>query len=185
MISGVAGIYQFKNMKTGRFYIGSTMDLANRKSDHYFKAKNNRHNNPKIQKDFLKYGREAFKFFVLERIVEPDLLEEREQFWINKFNKKCLYNICVDIGIRKRTSKSNHPNAGQGFGRKLPKETCLKMSAYRTGRPMSDQARKNMSAARIGIVFSKTHRAKLGAWQKGITKAERIQRGILRRNKHG
>ena len=93
------GVYQIKNRRNGKLYIGSTKNLPGKINSHKFQLKNDLHPNREMQKEFREIGEEGFSFDVLDRL-EPkeDLnydyseeLKTLEAMWIEKlqpFNEK-------------------------------------------------------------------------------------------------
>lgn len=53
-------IYKIECLKTGRVYIGQTIDFEQRILNHYYRLKAGKHNVPLMQEDFDKYGWSAF-----------------------------------------------------------------------------------------------------------------------------
>lgn len=80
-------IYQIQNIVTGQSYIGQTIDIFRRKRTHYDRLRGKRHDNPKLQASWNKYGEENFRFeyweFELTNIAELDKLECE---YIDKFD---------------------------------------------------------------------------------------------------
>lgn len=66
-------IYKITNIKTGQNYIGQTINLNQRKTRHFSTLRNNRHDNPKMQASWNKYGEENFTF---EYWTFPDITRE-------------------------------------------------------------------------------------------------------------
>jgi hypothetical protein len=90
-----SGIYCILNTRNGLKYIGLSDNLINRFNTHKSKLRRNIHPNPHLQYSWNKYGGESFTFLAIES-VSVDRLEEREQYWINKFktrDRKYGYNI--------------------------------------------------------------------------------------------
>jgi group I intron endonuclease len=93
------GVYQIKNKRNGKVYIGSTKNLLGKINSHKFQLKNDLHPNREMQKEFREIGEEGFSFDVLDRL-EPkeDLnydyseeLKTLEAMWIEKlqpFNER-------------------------------------------------------------------------------------------------
>lgn len=91
-----AGIYMIENTKNGKVYIGQTKKLNRRKNYHFRELKRENHRNPYLQRSFNSYGREAFRFVVLENCDDSDNLTDKEQKWIDRFdslNKEKGYNL--------------------------------------------------------------------------------------------
>lgn len=84
------GIYQIKNIKNNKIYIGQSMDVEDRIKNHLKQLKSNKHKNYKLQEEFNSYGEHCFQASVLEE-CEPHLLTRREgilchenEVWDNK-----------------------------------------------------------------------------------------------------
>lgn len=73
-----SGVYKILNLQTGRFYIGSAIDLAKRKSTHF----NNRLHNSRLKKSFEKYGNKNFSWIILE-YCKPEQCLIREQYYLD------------------------------------------------------------------------------------------------------
>lgn len=69
-----AAIYSITNLKTGRVYIGETIDVLNRYAKHQEDLRNCTHTNQSLQNDYLTYGYDNFTFRILEYIPVPDTL---------------------------------------------------------------------------------------------------------------
>lgn len=61
----ICGVYALINTVTGKSYVGSGKDLANRKAHHFCQMRHNRHKNHLIQADHDRYGAESFRFSTL------------------------------------------------------------------------------------------------------------------------
>lgn len=69
-----AAIYSITNLKTGRVYIGETIDVLNRYAKHQESLRTCTHTNQSLQNDYLTYGYDNFSFRILEYIPVPDTL---------------------------------------------------------------------------------------------------------------
>jgi group I intron endonuclease len=87
-----AGIFQIKNIKTGKILLGSSTNLHGPLNKHRFMLSIGKHDNAVLQKDWNQFGADAFVFEILE-IVKPaddpifnldDELTLLEQIWIEK-----------------------------------------------------------------------------------------------------
>ena len=79
------GIYQITNKINGKKYIGQSRDIARRLREHKSKE-----SNPRLKKDFEKFGINAFSFDVLEE-CELNELDIKERWYISQIKPK--YNI--------------------------------------------------------------------------------------------
>lgn len=83
-----------KNIKNNKSYIGQSIDIKNRWMRHKSELNNNNHINNHLQFAWNKYGEDYFSFIVLEE-CPIELLDEREIFYINKFDSlNNGYNLC-------------------------------------------------------------------------------------------
>jgi len=121
------GIYIIINLVNDKVYVGSSQDVKQRIRLHRSQLKKNIHGNSHLQNSYNKYGKDSFKFEIIEETTIADL-EIREQFFIYKLksnNRDCGYNKRVVAGTnrgvkwseesKKKLSKSKkgitmHPN---------------------------------------------------------------------------
>lgn len=81
------GIYKITNLINGKCYIGQSRDINKRLNAHKtsaFDVLNHSYNNH-FYKSIRKYGLENFSFEIIEE-CSIDQLNEREIYWIDKFN---------------------------------------------------------------------------------------------------
>ncbi len=98
-IPNASGIYKIICTANKRIYIGSTVNLRQRKNEHWSDFKRNQHPNRHLQRAWNKYGEQAFIFEVLEQVLTISLTA-REQYWLNKlkpFGHKG-FNIAREAG---------------------------------------------------------------------------------------
>ena len=79
-----SGIYQILCVPTGKVYIGSAVNLRQRWHDHYTRMRARTHNNEHIQRAWDKYGERAFVFSIVEMVMFPEYLLDREQHWMDE-----------------------------------------------------------------------------------------------------
>lgn len=104
------GIYIIKNLRSGKFYIGSAADITTRWRNHRAKLRGNKHRNEHLQRAWNKYGESAFKFQILE-YCPINILREREQHYLDTYSKSSeSYNIALvataPMQGRKRTKEA-------------------------------------------------------------------------------
>jgi group I intron endonuclease len=133
-----AGIYKWINNQTGKFYIGSSVNLYKRflfylniKSIHRYKSKSI------IYSSLSKYG---YKNFTLEIIEYCDIKETivREQYYIDTYKPK--YNIlnlaASSLGFKHsdltkiQMSLNNTKDKNPLFGKKHTEQSKIKMSLF-------------------------------------------------------
>ena len=77
-----SGVYMFTCLVNNKRYIGESNKPERRRKEHLYSiSQGKRLSNPEMKEDMLKYGRDKFKFEILE--LTPNH-KEREQYWINK-----------------------------------------------------------------------------------------------------
>lgn len=79
------GIYSIINITNGKRYIGLSRYCEKRYQQHCRKLNNNKHQNIHLQRAWNKYGKQNFRFEILEYCSE-DLLSDREQYWIDYYD---------------------------------------------------------------------------------------------------
>ncbi len=91
-----SGIYKITNLKTGKFYIGSSKQIERRWWEHKDNLKNNCHINPRLQHSWNFYGADQFEFNIIEDVIDETQLLIREQYYLDTFKphiKGIGYNI--------------------------------------------------------------------------------------------
>src|SRR6185295_2982344 len=79
------GIYAIVHVDSGRRYVGSSLSVARRWSDHRRDLRGRRHPNRPLQRAWTACGESAFRFEVLERVDDVTQLLVREQAHIDKY----------------------------------------------------------------------------------------------------
>ena len=126
-----SGIYIIQNTTNRKTYVGSAVNILRRWYDHRSNLRRNEHENPHLQRAWIKYGEASFQFSVIEEIADTSLLVSAEQDWIDTCSPE--YNICRV--------------AGSHLGTKHSAEAKAKMSAAKLGGKQSPEHRKNHSIA--------------------------------------
>lgn len=138
----ICGIYYIFNTKTNKYYIGSSVDIKRRFNEHKKHLKYNNHVNPHLQSTYNKYGLNALKFNILEQ-CEESLLEEKENYYINKYksnDSRYGYNIAI------------------AYHGKMKQEVKDKISKSNKGRVFSEEHKRKLSESHKGMK----------AWNKGL-----------------
>jgi len=78
----VCGIYRMTNTQTGKFYIGSSVDIRGRWYKHLSHLRRGIHANAHLQAAFTQSGEDAFLFQLVEA-CEPGALLALEQYHID------------------------------------------------------------------------------------------------------
>jgi group I intron endonuclease len=152
-----------KNKINGKMYIGSSVNINKRWTEHKNALKDNKHHSVKFQRSYNKYGEHNFEFCVIEYIEDKINLIKREQYYIDFYKAEEIgYNIC--------------PTAGSSLGRITSDETKQKLKVANIGKKPSEETKKKMSEnnARIwkGKKFSKEYKEKISIGKKDKYKGE-------------
>ena len=102
-----AGVYQVKNIATGKILLGSSLNLGGPLNRHKFMLKIGSHTNKALQKDWDELGPDQFVFEILEEVKRKDdpsfnLKDELtllEMIWLEKLQPfgECGYNVNANI----------------------------------------------------------------------------------------
>jgi hypothetical protein len=79
------GIYAIENTKTKRVYVGQSVHIHKRFSQHLRELEKGTHHSQKLQEAFDEHGAESFTLTILE-ICEKEQLHQKESEWIIKFD---------------------------------------------------------------------------------------------------
>lgn len=109
----MVGIYKITNTKNGKVYIGQSVDLTSRINNHKRDLRRNKHVNSLLQKDYNKFGEDAFTFEPIYR-CRSIYLDQAEKFYIDKYNatdRLLGYNIAPGYGksMKADTWKKDKP----------------------------------------------------------------------------
>lgn len=125
-------IYAIQCVETGKVYIGCTEDFETRIRTHFvelLKGEKTRFVDRETgrvksdwQKDFDRFGKDAFKVFILEKDVKPSNAYERETYWMEYYgarNSKFGYN--TNSGQIQKPKIVVEPGMPDRMACKLPK----------------------------------------------------------------
>jgi group I intron endonuclease len=167
IIPDSSGIYRITCTTTGKFYIGSAINLRKRLYEHFRTLRLSTHSNSKMQHAFNKYGEQSFTHEIIELVLSPFLID-REQYWIdtlqavkNGFNlsptadSRLGYVFSPESREKMRQSHLGKPSNRIGY--KASPETCERIGASKRGKP----------STRIGYKASPETCAKVSASKRG------------------
>lgn len=80
-----SGIYRCLCTANNKSYIGQSVNVRIRKRTHERLLENNKHKNIHLQNAYNKYGKECFKWSVLE-YCDKEKMDEREMYWIKYYD---------------------------------------------------------------------------------------------------
>lgn len=173
-------IYMIVCIPTKKRYIGQTIVklLTSRISQHWSDAKSKRDGCIKLQNEIRKYDsefkRKNFYYGIIEEIdATQDVINLREEFWINKFNT-------IEEGLNIKEGGKNGKHSAETIEKikkaksKTSIETRNKMSESQKGKKLSEETKRKISDANKGeknYFFGKhltdAHRRKISEVQKG------------------
>ena len=132
------GIYCITNTINGKQYIGQSINIPKRWSEHKRDLKNNKHSNVHLQNAWNKYGGHAFEFKIIKCCKEP-YLNRFEKIYIKIFDTfKNGYNRHVG-------GRSSSGKIAIFYGHHHTEESKKKISLANKGRPCSEEAKKKLS----------------------------------------
>ena len=160
----IGGIYAIVNLRNGRMYLGSSVNIASRLAHHATALRKRKHPNQHLQASWNKYGSDAFTAEVVA-LAPPDVLLVAEQCLLARLLPTgALYNICLDTTAPMRGRKHTVEWKAAAADR-------MRGNTINRGRKQSseDVARRAASNSRShrGRSLSANHRASLRrGWEK-------------------
>ena len=168
-MSDCIGIYCIENNVNHKKYIGQSIHINRRWSEHRYHLNNNTHDNDYLQKSWNKYGPACFDFKILE-YCDVSELDSKERNYIalyNTFDKNYGYNLILDCEVNRLISdetreklsiagkkRKNIPDmSGENnpmFGKHLTNETKEKIRSARIGQVASEETRAKLRKSRSG-----------------------------------
>lgn len=151
-------IYQIECLPTHESYIGLTVDYKRRKRDHLNELRKNKHENPKLQNAWNKYGEQEFHFRCWEfEIAHPDELKPLECQYIEKYDSlNNGFNLTPGGGappLRQKVSNDDiikflsiQWKYGDGYGK-----TCEEIFGWSKG--TASAAKRKIRFAEANCVF--------------------------------
>lgn len=172
LINQTSGIYQIRNLASGKVYIGSAVNLHRRRKDHFVALRAGKHHCSPLQHSWNKHGSDAFVFEVLCFVTRPSDLINEEQRHLDQSTP--LYNICrtaySHLGV-KRTSETVARMRASFRNRKRPPpltpEHRAKIASALRGRPKSSATIEKLRAANKFKVLSDEHKAAISLAMRG------------------
>jgi len=197
----VSGVYGITHVASGRSYIGSSRDVIGRWACHQKQLSRSKHHSAYLQNAWNKYGKDAFVFVLIERCRLPQLIS-REQFWIDQaqasnhdfgFNLSGLAHAAqpgkegrerIGASNRRRTGKPwkaadpftwkkniSASRSGKKYGPRNA-EVGRKIAASLTGKPHSENRKKNISNSIMALSPEARSARAFKAWETKRAKKE-------------
>lgn len=160
----ICGIYMIRNIINEKKYIGRSVNIKNRWSNHKYELNKGIHVNNHLQNAWNKYGQDNFEFSVVEECNESDL-NDREIYWINYYDvyhngynqtiggegyelsddiklkiSAAMKDLWLDDGYRNRMSEVHSGENATWYGKPRSEETKAKISQANKDRYSSPEA---------------------------------------------
>lgn len=189
-----SGIYRIDCTTTGKFYIGSAINLRSRWCQHRSSLKRNEHKNRHLQSAWNKHGPESFTFTVLELVLPPFLIMQ-EQYWFNKLSPwdKKGFNLdrvagsslgrIVSQSSREKSRATQIGRPSTRIGWKPSPEQVEQHRRALTGYKQTEEHKRNAAMTRIGSKRSSETREKMHQSALGHTVSEETAAKIRAANK--
>jgi len=158
-------IYKVTNILNNKVYIGQTIQILKRRKQHHYSDAYRNIDNYHFHNALRKYNEGDFIWEILEDNVAKNILNDKETYYINKYNSvKLGYNMRsfgeVQSGWKHSKSskkkmaeatkvsllKKGHPNKGKKWSR----ETRQRMSDSHKGKTLTESHCKLMSVRASG-----------------------------------
>lgn len=92
-------VYKITNLTNGKIYVGSSVNVLSRFKNHRYDLRKGRHHCVPLQRAWVKYGEDSFKFEVLEEVESPDDLYVAENLLLDEhYGKPHCYNTGTRAG---------------------------------------------------------------------------------------
>jgi group I intron endonuclease len=172
------GVYKIKNLKNGKFYIGSSRDMDLRFKSHIYRLKANSHHCKHLQASFNKHGVDAFDFEIVEIAdsIEDAMLHEEKL--LNEFHgtQMCYNSSPLAIGHLNCEHVRNLSVAGMLASehyKKVHSDVCKKRNAdpefKRRLKDAINKSSKHKEAVRKNAsTHLQTEEAKQKSWETRI-----------------
>lgn len=134
----ISGIYEIKNITNNKIYIGSSNNVYKRKREHFSSLKNGTHCNEHLQRAYNLYGKNNFKFKIVEICEENDLLKI-EQAYLDKYFDKGINCYNENPIACKPPSRKGKTPWNKNKNKIYSKETLQKMSKAKKNKKLSEE----------------------------------------------
>lgn len=179
-----SGIYKITNKVNNKFYIGSSVSVRARITNHRSQLNRGVHDNEHLQRAWNKYGAKNFKVELIKACKEEELLYE-EQKYLDKIkvgeNPDC-YNIAKSAFAptlgRELSNETKRKIGIANKGKKHTEETKALLSEKHTGKTLSKECRHKMSISRKGRVLTIETRKKISNALTGIKRTEETRQRL-------
>lgn len=163
MRRGIIGIYCIKDTKSGKVYIGQSVDVEYRICNHFSKLKYNRHDNEHMQRAYNKNS-EFFEWELLKECKEEEL-DKIEIETIAKYDstnpKKGFNHSYGGQQTHRATEETRKKMSQTKKGKKFTKEHCQKIGEANRHRKLSEGTKRKISLKHSKPVIQLTKDGKI------------------------
>lgn len=181
------GIYKILSNFDGKAYIGKSIHIGRRFSNHVRMLNNNKHKNIHLQNAWQKHGSNNFQMQIIE-LCSEDQLDTKERYWIEMLkssDKRFGYNKTSGGDGGRLDDESLARMAASLRGRKLSLEARIKLDMVRPKGPRPQWVKDKISKSKKGETKSAEHNKKISDALKGRTLSlvTRKRMSIVRKGK--
>jgi len=166
----ITGIYKIQSSsKPERVYIGSAVSIQRRRYEHLYKLRKGKHDSPKFQNHYNKYGESDLVFSTIEECL-PSLLIIREQYFIDTlkpwFNARLIAESNLGIKWSEESRIKMIGNKNGAVKRSLG--TCENIRKSKLGNKnaegaiRSKETRQLMGNAKVGNEYGVGNKSRTG-----------------------
>lgn len=163
-------------MADGRSYVGQSVNIDKRLSEHRRLLGKNKHHSPPFQHAWNKYGAGAFSAEILETVditgldfaAARDRMCEREQHWMDVLDSSLNASPAAgsNLGV-KASDETREKLRVSHLGQVIPQSTIEAVRRAHLGKPKSEEMKAKVSAANRGRKHTPEERAKMSAARMG------------------
>ena len=174
------GIYQIYNKCNNKRYIGSTLNISRRWSQHLHLLRNGKHHSKHLQSAWNKYGEESFVFECLE-YCEPDCLLSMEHKYIVEYkatDRECGYNITEDVEHVAVLSKEDREKIAKSMTKRkwteAQRQKFIKSKTGKKSKKSSETKKRQFQEGLVSIVrMNEVSKEKYEEWRKHMSEARK------------
>ena len=164
------GIYKIIHTPSGRYYVGSAINIINRFARHKTDLNNNKHHCIYLQRLWNKHGKNKFIFGFVEEVADKILLIQREQYHIDYAAKAglCL-NVCLVAGSClgvKQSLETRNKRSKSMKGIVFTEERKQRISEARKKQGVSEETIKRLKEESLRQAFKLTFTQAAEIWAK-------------------
>ena len=172
----IIGVYKIFNSKSGRYYIGYSVNIEKRFKTHKYKLSNNCHDNIFLQRAYNADGEGCFNYEILHQCETEEEAKEVELSYLQDLSiRDTIYNLNFNNSGGDLLSHHPDKDAIREKIKDSQKETMLKMTSEERKLKYGKKGEKNG-------MFGKTHTEQVKNKLSKIHKGNTYRKGILLSN---